>query len=134
MPSPRPIPPRPQEAATSWQPSSSECPTCLQTIAQPTTSAAALPVPPPRQQKLPSSFSLGSPLRRKQQQITAQLAELGTEGLEERLQSATEAPAPNPFRLAQLVAVRNALLDYEFFSWAIFITLHSTQWTGQHFA
>ncbi|EFN54727.1 hypothetical protein CHLNCDRAFT_135426 [Chlorella variabilis] len=41
---------------------------------------------------------------RKQQELSAQLQELGEEGLEERLQSATQRPARPAHRLTQLVA------------------------------
>ena len=42
--------------------------------------------------------------RRKQAQIEAQLKELGMEGLEERLQSATQSPAQPPYKLARLIS------------------------------
>ena len=42
--------------------------------------------------------------RRKQQQIAARLNELGIEALEERLQSAAEAPLADPYKLSRLIA------------------------------
>lgn len=42
--------------------------------------------------------------RRKQQEVAAQLQELGEEALEERLRSATSSPARPPHRLTELIA------------------------------
>ena len=42
--------------------------------------------------------------RRKQQQLAQQLQELGDEGLDERLQSASSNPSSDPYRLARLIA------------------------------
>jgi hypothetical protein len=49
----------------------------------------------------PSTNRLASTIRRKQQQVGAYLKDLGTSGLESRLQSATEVPRTPEYPLAQ---------------------------------
>ncbi|GBF99220.1 indole-3-glycerol-phosphate synthase [Raphidocelis subcapitata] len=47
---------------------------------------------------------LSATIKRKQRQVESQLTELGMEALDERLQSATQAPVNPPYRLSRLIS------------------------------